>query len=125
MAAITIDCPGTPGSVRGVRRRVRALMAGSPRAGDLELIACELMTNAIRHTASGRPGGTFTVTIWCGPQRARVEVADPGNGPWRCPAGDIFAESGRGLLLVAALADQAGHETGPGGRHRSWAEVAW
>jgi anti-sigma regulatory factor (Ser/Thr protein kinase) len=36
---------------------VRGILAGSPRADDMELIAAELVSNAIRHTPSGGVGG--------------------------------------------------------------------
>jgi len=33
------------------------------RADDMELIAAELASNAIRHTSSGQDGGEFTLTV--------------------------------------------------------------
>jgi anti-sigma regulatory factor (Ser/Thr protein kinase) len=129
-AAVTstsVTYTGTPDSVPAVRHLVRAVLGHSPRAGDLELIAAELVTNAIRHTPSGRSGGTFTVTITHGPGRARLQVTDLGTAPW-WPArsgDDGLAEAGRGLDIVAAFADQAGYGL-PAGPHRaSWASVCW
>src|SRR6202042_2559071 len=80
--ATTITYPGTPESVSLVRRFVRRRLAGSSRLDDLELIAAELATNAIRHTPSGHSGGRFTVTVRHQAGRARLEVADQGSGPW-------------------------------------------
>jgi anti-sigma regulatory factor (Ser/Thr protein kinase) len=111
--------------VPAARRLLRDILAGSPRAGDLELIAAELITNAIRHTPSGHDGGTFTITIRSGPGRARIEVEDLGSGQWHALSCDAFAEYGRGLTLVRALADDAGHDAASGRRHRTWAEVTW
>ena len=95
-------------------------MAGSPRAEDLVLIACEYATNAIRHSPSGRPGGEFTVRVQLAPGWARLEVGDCGEADWVAPPPDPGAESGRGLIVVAAHADICGHQRGC-----TWAEVTW
>jgi anti-sigma regulatory factor (Ser/Thr protein kinase) len=127
-AAVTsATYPGTPDSVPEVRRLVRALFASSPRAYDLELIAAELVTNAIRHTPSGQEGGKFTVRIRHRPGRARLEVTDGGTSPWR-PAqrgGDGVAEHGRGLQIVAALADEVGYAVTAGRGQAIWAVLTW
>ena len=126
-AAVTsVTYPGTPASVPEVRRLVRAFFAVSPRINDLELISAELATNAIRHTPSGAPNGTFTVTIQREPGRARLEVRDLGTGAWSSDLndGDEMADHGRGLGVVAALADEAGRdEVGHG--QVVWAVVTW
>jgi len=113
------------------RRLLRGLLAGSPRVDDLEVIASELMTNAIRHTPSGHAGGTFTITIRSAPGLARIEVRDHGTGRRQPGSCDTFAEYGRGLLLVAALADGLGSDVDLGSdalvgqAHIMWAEVTW
>ena len=127
-AAVTsVTYPGIPESVPAVRRLVRAALAHSPRVSDLELVAAELATNAIRHTPSGLEGGTFTVTVRRLPGQARLEVTDQGTMPWRqAPAnGDGLAEHGRGLAVVAALADEAGHAVTEDGAGVSWAGLSW
>lgn len=126
-AAVTsLTYPGIPESVPAVRRLVRAVLASSPRVCDLELVAAELATNAIQHTPSGLEGGTFTITVRQRPGQARLEVTDQGTVPWH-PAqanGDGMAEHGRGLAVVAALTDEAGHAvTEDGGV--SWAGLSW
>ena len=50
--------PGTPEQVRIARRFVASLLDGSPVRDDAVYAASELFTNGVRHTASGRPGGT-------------------------------------------------------------------
>jgi anti-sigma regulatory factor (Ser/Thr protein kinase) len=118
---------GIPESVPAVRRFVRATVAHSPRVDDLELVAAELATNAICHTPSGREGGTFTITIHAEPGRARLEVTDLGDAPWR-PAhrnGDGMAEHGRGLGIIAALADEIGRGIRADHRSVSWAVLSW
>jgi anti-sigma regulatory factor (Ser/Thr protein kinase) len=95
----------------------------APRADDMELIAAELATNAIRHTASGQDGGKFTLTVRTEPGWARLEVSDAGTGEWKGPrnASDDD-EYGRGLAIVAALADKLGHDIRAVGQ-TVWAEV--
>jgi anti-sigma regulatory factor (Ser/Thr protein kinase) len=78
------------------------------------LLASELCTNALLHTASGH-GGTFEVAICSRSFSVRVEVRDGGAAQAprvRRPA-DSCAEDGRGLGLVELLADRWGH----GGDH--------
>jgi anti-sigma regulatory factor (Ser/Thr protein kinase) len=53
--------PGTVDQVRQVRADLAPVVDGCPVADDLILIASELCTNAIVHTRSGQPDGTFTV----------------------------------------------------------------
>jgi anti-sigma regulatory factor (Ser/Thr protein kinase) len=127
-AAVTsITYPGIPESVTAARRLVRAILFHSPRVDDMELIAAELITNAIRHTSSGQEGGTFTITISHRPGRARLDVTDLGTVPWR-PAsvnGDGMAEYGRGLAIVNALADEVGYGVSDGHNAISWATISW
>jgi anti-sigma regulatory factor (Ser/Thr protein kinase) len=120
-----VTFPGLPAIVPSARRFVRGLLAGSPRAGDMELIACELVTNAIRHTPSGGDGGRFTVRVLGGDGWARVEVSDAGTGQWH-PRDDLGPEDeyGRGLAIIASLADKLGHDATPEGQ-TLWAEVFW
>jgi anti-sigma regulatory factor (Ser/Thr protein kinase) len=63
--------PGTTKHIRAVRSDVRALLADCPAADDVILCASELATNAVRHSRSSLPGGTFTmrVTPACSPRQ--------------------------------------------------------
>jgi anti-sigma regulatory factor (Ser/Thr protein kinase) len=131
----TMTYPGTAASVSSARHQVRGLLRHSPRADEAELIAAELMSNAAKHTPSGAAGGTFTITVHRGPGRVRIEVFDPGEAAWRGVLDDDLieddvpgaglAESGRGLRMVAALADECGHEVSAAGGQVCWAVVAW
>ncbi|MFE2092919.1 ATP-binding protein [Streptomyces sp. NPDC059460] len=93
-------------SVRAAREFVRAALAdwgfGEARTDDVLLCVSELATNAVLH---GVPSGRgYRVRLWLGEQRQlRVEVHDSGDGEpgVREPDG----ESGRGLVIVEALAD--------------------
>jgi anti-sigma regulatory factor (Ser/Thr protein kinase) len=116
---------GVPASVTAARRLVREVLDGSPRWDDAELIAAELMTNAIRHTPSGCPGGTFTITIRHSSRWARLEVTDLGVGQWLAPPSDGTAEYGRGLVIVDMLAENFGRDVGDGGMPTVWAEITW
>ena len=117
--------PGLPAIVPSARRFVRGLLADSPRAEDMELVASELVTNAILHTPSGDTGGEFTVRLITGTGWARVEVSDAGTGQWH-PRESLGSddEYGRGLAIVASLADKFGHDATATGQ-TLWAEIHW
>jgi len=61
---------GVDSQLEQLRRWLESLLPASPARDDLVLVATELGTNAVRHTASGR-GGQFAVEIirrscsWC------------------------------------------------------------
>ena len=121
----SVTFPGLPAIVPSARRFVRGILADSPRAGDMEQISAELVANAILHTPSGADGGEFTLTVRTEPGWARVEVTDAGAGQWNARGdGGADEEYGRGLAIVAALADKFGHDIRAGGQ-TAWAEVAW
>jgi anti-sigma regulatory factor (Ser/Thr protein kinase) len=120
-----VTFPGLPAIVPSARRFVRGILDDSPRADDMELIASELITNSILHTPSGGDGGEFTVTVRTGPGWARIEVSDTGTGHWYPHDGARSDdEYGRGLAIIATLADKFGHDATPGGQ-TLWAEVHW
>jgi anti-sigma regulatory factor (Ser/Thr protein kinase) len=121
----SVTFPGLPAIVPSARRLVRGILADSPRSGDMELVAAELASNAIRHSPSGDPG-EFTITIRAEPGWARIEVSDTGTGEWHPQPGegDPGAEYGRGLAIIAAVADKFGHDVHADGQ-TLWAEVAW
>ena len=73
--------PGTTEQVRHVRAALRPLLRDCPVADDVVLLVSELSANAITHSASGKPGGKFTVRL----QHFRGEyvwgeVEDDGSG---------------------------------------------
>ncbi|MEU1037347.1 ATP-binding protein [Streptomyces sp. NPDC005551] len=86
-------------------------------------IVAELAANAVRH---GRvPGRDFRLTLLVVGGTLRIEVTDTRGDrlpvlPREVPAD---AESGRGLLLVDALADRWGVTAGPPPRKTVWAEI--
>ncbi|KAA6210762.1 SpoIIE family protein phosphatase [Streptomyces filamentosus] len=96
-----------------IRAAVRAWGAGD-RADEIELVADELMTNALMHTDGG---AILTLRILPGAERRlRVEVEDRSSAlPRRREAGEAGV-SGRGLLLVDQLSDDWGVEPRGGGK---------
>ncbi|MEU8799802.1 ATP-binding protein [Spirillospora sp. NPDC048819] len=97
--------PGELDQARAARRFTAVLLAGRPELDEVLLAVDELVVNALRHTKSGQPGGTFTVEIahWDG--AVTVAVTDEGapSEPAVSDAADD-AESGRGLRTVSLLA---------------------
>lgn len=124
--AITFErgYPGTASQASMVRADLAAIAGGCPAAEDVILLASELVANAIRHSRSGQPGGTFTVRASIRPGVcARVEVVDQG-GLWTEQEPDD--ERGRGLAIVAAIAGEGnwGIEHAPACRV-VWFRLAW
>ena len=114
--------PGSPEHIRQARADARDLLAGCPAADDVILCLSELAANAVLHSNSRRPGGTFTVRIGSRPGAyIRMEVEDDG-GPWLASAPD--PGSGRGLDIIGALAAEWGIATSPAGR-TVWARFDW
>ncbi len=115
---------GSPGEIRKVRQFIGQVVDGYPIADDVILLASELATNALVHTASGEDG-TFSVAVCVGDRRVRVEVRDLGSATApavRLPGSP--GESGVGLSLVESIAARWGHH---GSRHGRvvWFEVDW
>ena len=102
--------PAVPAQVREARRFLAGLLDGGPAAGDALICLSELVSNAVVHSRSSQPGGTFTVRVQLADQRLRVEVCDQG-GPWHSPGRASSGEpGGRGLLIVGQLASRWGCE---------------
>ncbi|WP_230864216.1 ATP-binding protein [Streptomyces clavuligerus] len=59
---------------------VAALLQGWSGVDDAQLVVGELAANAVKHTRSGAPGGSFHVTVVFRDGRVRVVVADQGGG---------------------------------------------
>ncbi|MCX4515922.1 ATP-binding protein [Streptomyces sp. NBC_01619] len=71
---------------------------------DVELLVSELVTNAIEHSR----GTEITVSLRLDGRSLQLEVSDQTRRPPQVREPDDDAESGRGLLIVAALADSWG-----------------
>jgi len=94
----SVSVAGRTERARVVRAFVGAVLGpGHPCGDDAVLLVSELFGNSVRHSGSGLPGETATVTVTVRAGVVRVEVTDR-SGP-RTPelrtAGDD-AEAGRG-----------------------------
>jgi anti-sigma regulatory factor (Ser/Thr protein kinase) len=103
------------------RRFVREALADHPGSTDAELLACELVTNAVQHAADA---AAVTVTVTRFGQFVHVDVTDDGKAGlphWREANG--HDESGRGFQLVNELAHRWGFLREPAGTC-VWFEIA-
>lgn len=106
----SLHVPSDTGAVSSARRRVVAIVRDwdVPLAEEtvetLELLAGEVIANAVVHTGEG-----CRVTVSWDGTRVRLEAEDSEGGllPQRAPA-DLDEESGRGLQLVEGLAQAWG-----------------
>jgi serine/threonine-protein kinase RsbW len=110
--------PGVPEQVRAAREFVAGLLDGMACRADAVMVTSELVTNALVHTASGRPGGLVTVEVSWPPPGVVLAVTDQGAAgtPVICAAGGEPAESGHGLYMVACLAECLDWRDEPSGR---------
>jgi serine/threonine-protein kinase RsbW len=133
---------GRSDQIRAVRRWLAPLIDGFAGAQDAVLACSELAANAIIHSASGRPGGVFTVRACIDRNLIRIEVIDQGGswpgrqgqflqggfrpGEFRHGQGSPAVEdadlSGRGLTIVAAIATSWGITGDQEGR-TAWCEI--
>jgi len=103
--AITLPLPATHAAPGLARRYIRAALLGTAHAGlldEAELLASELVTNAVRH---GRGSPVLRIVLT---DRLRLEISDDGpNVP--CPRdADGDCTGGRGLWLVEEVARRWG-----------------
>ncbi|MET7429997.1 ATP-binding protein [Streptomyces flaveolus] len=127
----TMRFTSTPRGARLARRLVSHRLDdwghpySTPVNETLTLIASELTANAVRH--GHVPGRDFHVQLTLAEGTFRIEVTDTRaekRPPASPPATDSFSESGRGMLLVAAIADDWGvspRKAAPG--KTVWAEL--
>jgi anti-sigma regulatory factor (Ser/Thr protein kinase) len=105
-----MDFTSDPKCVSLVRHQVAKAMTGwrcSPEDVDRAvLISSELATNAIQHGL--RTGGRFAVGVSIDSSGCLIEVCDSGTGVPRPVTASTYDEHGRGLALIALLADGAG-----------------
>ncbi|MER5467664.1 SpoIIE family protein phosphatase [Streptomyces sp. NPDC002935] len=109
--------PGDPEALVEARHMIRAAVrawGARERADEIELVADELITNALMHTEGA---AIVTLRVLTGSdRRLRVEVEDSSSAlPRRREAGESGV-SGRGLLLVDRLTDVWGVEARGGGK---------
>ncbi|MEU0741030.1 ATP-binding protein [Streptomyces sp. NPDC006134] len=129
--SFTLRFTATPRGARLARRLAAHQMDawgwpyGSVAHDAVELVVAELAANAVTH---GRvPGRDAELRlIRDGEVRVRVEVSDVRGErlPGPAPEGAPLADGGRGLVLVAALAEEWGVARRPGAPGKTvWAVV--
>ncbi|KAA9158761.1 ATP-binding protein [Amycolatopsis acidicola] len=125
-----VPAGGQTGSVREFHHRIAASAAGltpvrealavwatghalaAERCEDLVLASYEAMANSAEHAYRGREDGLLDVLAVADDGELTVTVTDWGT--WKTPDGaDPFR--GRGLLLIAALADDSVRASGAEG----------
>ncbi|MFD9950702.1 ATP-binding protein [Nonomuraea sp. NPDC059023] len=120
--------PGRGDQSALARRMVGQLLADTGRVEDAVWVTAELVSNALRHTCSGRERGFFVVEVLLGAASVRIVVYDLGGGPVpdfsRAPGALPEAEEGRGLAGVAKLAVRTGAAGDEVTGHAVWAELA-
>ncbi|WP_187414622.1 ATP-binding protein [Nonomuraea sp. PA05] len=93
------------------------------------LVACELVTNVIRHVPAGDQRNWVEVRLGTADDFIRLKVIDPGT-PHREPRFEplnpgSMRQSGRGLSLVASLAIRCGTHLTDGEHRVVWADLPW
>jgi hypothetical protein len=85
------------------------------RCEDIAIVVSELLTNALRHAlpaASGiRTGWPIRLGLLQPGHCVMCAVADPSRAAPVAKKPEYFAETGRGLHVIAALSDQWGYTT--------------
>lgn len=110
-------------SARHIRHILRTLLSswGTPAVAEpAELALTELIANVVRHV----PDRRCVILLLRRELGVRVEVTDTSPTPPRPTHPVPDSESGRGLLLLAAVTDRWGWERLPEDRHakRIWFE---
>jgi anti-sigma regulatory factor (Ser/Thr protein kinase) len=112
-----------PAARRHVRDTLKSWGAGAELTEDLELICAELVENAVAVTRSLPVAAPVGLRLLGNSERLVIEVMDSHPGmPVRRDA-DVFAESGRGLAIVAELASRWGTRRLSAHVKSVWAEL--
>lgn len=122
-----LELPFEPASASVARRHVvhvlRTRGVESAACEDAALIVSELVGNALRHGQATR-GGRVLVGWQFGDDGLHIEVTDGGGGrPAMQDGQNPWSSSGRGLAIVAAVAERWGYALGTRGT-TVWAAVA-
>ena len=104
--------PSAVGEIRAVvAARLREWQVPTDLVDDVLLIGSELLSNVFRHVRS-----PFCLLCLEDGAVLRLTVKDSGHDLPHVRVGDGLAESGRGMVLVAAVANRWGAEVTPAGK---------
>jgi anti-sigma regulatory factor (Ser/Thr protein kinase) len=105
--------PGRRDQVGRARAFLAQFLDGCPVADEAILLVSELASNAVAHSASGQPGGTFTVRACIGDGGSLYAAVEDQGSRW---SGDVTtAESPHGLYLLRELSATCGTRRGKQG----------
>lgn len=115
MIRFSLSCPATPWASRRLVKAALSILSESvvcrDSLHDMELALTEASANVVRHAYCGCEPGQLALTLNIQPMEfVEVEVSDWGCGfgnlPPRTDFVDPEAQSGRGLYIMAHLADK-------------------
>jgi anti-sigma regulatory factor (Ser/Thr protein kinase) len=121
----TCELAATPESVREARRFTRSTLQRWDLAAlleSMELVASELVTNALRYAVPlGAPGAPVRLSLVRWTSRVVCAVRDPSTAGPVAKAPDFVAETGRGLHLVDSFSENWGWHPLAGAGKVVWA----
>lgn len=110
--------PPRPASVAKARKfAISSIGADDDLSSKVESLVSELATNAVRHAQTH-----FSVAVRSDERAVRVDVTDSNPEPPHVRPVDPVDPTGRGLVVVEALADRWGYESDPDGK-TVWFEI--
>ncbi len=122
VAALLPLAPSAVGVARRLVSDVAQPYVAAEGLRDAELLTSELVSNALRHSESGR----VRLQVSCGDGKLRVDVTDEAP-PLELPSEPHMpgpdAESGRGLPLLALMAHRWGVSRAEGVGNQVWFEL--
>lgn len=116
--------PGQPDQLQVLRHWLADLLPPCDARDMVIAVASELGANAVCHTASRLPGGTFSVEVEWSTAAVTVVVGDGGGPSAPRIIDDPVGEHGRGLQMVYGLSDAVAVSGGEQGRYVR-ADVPW
>ena len=121
----SVTIAGRPERVAVARAFAAAVLGRQhPASETAVLLLSEMVTNSVRHSASGLPGRTVTVTVLSYGEVTRVQVTDRSDATVPALRTGVSGteDGGRGLYLVDSLAARWGFD--PDGDHTTtWFEL--
>lgn len=112
-AKVVLELPADLRAPRLARRKIRSFLADGDVTDTAELIASELVTNAVRQSTPGEP-----LSLWLELTADEIFIAviDSAEGTPQERHASLDDETGRGLSIVMALGTSFGCTPLPGGR---------